>query len=136
MYNSVTNRQILLSYSLLNYTYDFVYVCRYRLLLYISWSELMVLGMLFLIPLWYNYFIANSVMLVFFCAIAAFNGATYYVDVFSFEGSEKTKSSKSDVSSLASSKEQPPGDSNNLKPSQTVVLCTPDGDMVETKVSV
>ncbi|GFR96354.1 hypothetical protein ElyMa_000966800 [Elysia marginata] len=112
---------------------------RYRILLYTAWSLLMVLGMLFLVPLWYNYFIANSVMLVFFCATAAFNGATYYVDVFSFEGAEKSKSSKSDISSIGSNNkettEQPPGDSNNVKSSQTVVVCSPDGEGVETRVT-
>lgn len=112
---------------------------RYRILLYTAWSHLMVVCMLLLIPLWYNYFIANSVMLVFFCATAAFNGATYYVDVFSFERSDKSKSSKLDISSIGSSKdakvEQPPGDGLEVKSSPTIVMCTPDGEGVETKIA-
>ncbi|RUS89464.1 hypothetical protein EGW08_002761 [Elysia chlorotica] len=108
---------------------------RYRFLLYFAWSLLMVLGMLILVPIWYNHFIANCVMLVSFCAIAAFNGATYYVDVFSFEGSDKGKPSKSDASSMVSNKERPPGDNANIMSSQTVVVCSPEGEGTQTKIS-
>ncbi|GFO11764.1 expressed conserved protein [Plakobranchus ocellatus] len=110
---------------------------RYRIMLYTAWSLLMVLCMLFLVPLWYNYFIADCIMLVFFLVTAAFNGATYYVDVFSLEGSDRDKSklSKSDVSSNGSNAEHPE-EMGSIPPlSQTVVTCSADGDKVETRTA-
>lgn len=65
--------------------------------MYVAWGLTVALIMLLFNPVWYNFFIPHCVVLVFFIIIAIYNGATYYIDVFSLEGLGKSKQSKSEL---------------------------------------
>ncbi|XP_005108532.1 glycerophosphocholine acyltransferase 1 [Aplysia californica] len=65
---------------------------KFRFLLYTVWWLALVLGMLFFNLIWYNYFAAHCALLVTFLIVAFFNGSTYYIDVFRFQGPSKSKS--------------------------------------------
>lgn len=47
-----------------------------------SWLAI-ILGMLSFNVVWFNYYYGNCAVLIFFFLIAAFNGSTFYVDVYS-----------------------------------------------------
>ncbi|KAK0070112.1 glycerophosphocholine acyltransferase 1 [Biomphalaria pfeifferi] len=58
---------------------------RFRIQLYVAWGLSLVLIMLLFNPVWYNFFIPHCVVVSVSIIIAIYNGATYYLDVFSIE---------------------------------------------------
>lgn len=111
----------------LNIKCDFsIFDCRFRVHLYMIWNLTFSLAMLVLTPVWYNFFIAHCVILVIFIILAIFNGATYYIDVFSLEGIGKNKTPPAEIP-LEDVKK------NSAPKYGTIVSCTSGGSEVATK---
>ncbi|XP_059152524.1 uncharacterized protein LOC131938484 [Physella acuta] len=92
MYRYLTNKESSVIFRMCNMLGQ-----RFRLQMYVAWGLTVALIMLLFNPVWYNFFIPHCVVLVFFIIIAIYNGATYYIDVFSLEGLGKSKQSKSEL---------------------------------------
>ncbi|KAH9492467.1 glycerophosphocholine acyltransferase [Bulinus truncatus] len=72
---------------------------RFRVHLYVAWGLSLVLIMLLFNPVWYNFFIPHCIVVTISILIAIYNGATYYLDVFSLEALGRNKSCKPDSAS-------------------------------------
>ncbi|CAL1526750.1 unnamed protein product [Lymnaea stagnalis] len=86
MYRYLTSKESSLIFRMCN-----LFGPRFRVQLYVAWGLTLVLIMLLFTPVWYNFFIPHCVVVVFSIIVAIYNGATYYIDVFSFEGLGKNK---------------------------------------------
>ncbi|CAG5131203.1 unnamed protein product [Candidula unifasciata] len=125
LYRYVTRKETSLMFRLCNLLGP-----RFRVHLYMIWNLTFSLSMLLLTPVWYNFFIAHCVILVIFIILAIFNGATYYIDVFSLEGVGKNKVPPGEVTV------EDTGHKNKAVKYGTMVTCLTGGSSIVTTKTV